>query len=77
MTVNKKVNSKFYDFGLLPSKLIGTQNPTPGSVIYNELATANLIDFYLIPHKVIEGTATPTQYRLIYYNAKNVPVEGK
>ena len=48
-------------------------NPSSGSVIYNELATNNEIDFFLVPQKTDIGTVTPTQYKLVYYHAENTP----
>lgn len=68
--VNKKVNSKFFDFDQKNKERFG--NPTSGSVIFCEMASHGQIDFYLVAQKVNEavGTATPTQYRLIYYKAE-------
>ena len=72
MTVNKKVSSKFYDYG--KNKETGKPyacNPESGSVIFCEMASNNQIDFYLTPQRVLSGTATPCQYRIVYYNGQN------
>ena len=66
-TVNKRVNSKFYDFNPKNPKQFG--NPTSGSVIFCEMASGDMVDFYLVPHKVEEkqGSALPTQFKLAYF----------
>lgn len=74
-TVNKKVNSKFYDFKQnTEANQMFVNNPSSGSIIYCEMAARNEIDFYLVPQVVSSesGTASPSQYRLIYYKAKNL-----
>jgi hypothetical protein len=48
--VNKKVNSKFFDYDQKNTNNFG--NPTSGSVIFCEMTSNNQVDFYLIPQKV-------------------------
>jgi hypothetical protein len=74
MTVNKKVNSKFYESGTNENKQRWVKNPSSGSVIFCEMASNGQIDFYLTPMRVPSGAATPCQYRIIYYNAKDQPI---
>lgn len=73
--VNKKVNSKFFDYDQVNKARFG--NPTSGSVIFCEMASHGQVDFYLVAQKVLEdtGTATPTQYKLIYYKPEGHPEE--
>jgi aubergine len=74
--VNKKVNSKFYDFD--QKNAHDFRNPSTGSVIFNQMASAGQIDFYLVPQKVDEcmGAAIPSQYKLVYYKPAGEPEES-
>lgn len=71
MTVNKKVNTRYYMHAKNKEGEDIYKNPVPGSVIYCELASNDEIDFYLLPQKTEIGTASPCQYRLIYYHPEH------
>ena len=70
LTVNKKVNSRFYLQGVKDKSKIA--NPKPGSVIYCEMSNWEAVDFMLVSHKVDESScASPCQYRLVFYKPQN------
>ena len=74
LTVNKKINSRFYMQRVEQKGEVSEKayyNPKPGAVIYNELASNDQIDFYLVPQKTETGTASPCQYRLVYYHPQH------
>jgi aubergine len=76
LTVNKKINSRFYMQRVEQKGEVSEKayyNPKPGAVIYNELASNDQIDFYLVPQKTETGTASPCQYRLVYYHPQHEP----
>lgn len=49
------------------------RNPNPGSVIYSQFASRDLLDFYLVAQKTELGSASPVQYRMIYYHPEGQP----
>lgn len=65
IVVNKKTEMKFFE---------GTKNPQPGTVV--DLACVNpfIYEFYIQPQYVNQGTATPTNFHVIYDTIK-VPCE--
>ena len=65
MTVNKRVATRFFDNSTKEAR-----NSSEGSVIFDEFARNNTMDFHLISQHVenADGTATPTQYRIVYRN---------
>ena len=44
------------------------KNPETGLVVLNKITDLNKFEFYLQPQKVTQGSATPTQFRVIYGN---------
>jgi aubergine-like protein len=65
ITVNKRVSTRFFD-----NSTKDARNANEGSVIFDEFARNNTMDFHLISQHVenADGTATPTQYRIVYRN---------
>jgi hypothetical protein len=53
--------------------------PARGSVIFCEMASYGRVEFYLVAQKVSDnmGTATITQYKLIYYKAEGKHEEAQ
>ena len=80
IVVNKRVNSRFFANNSSGGNLQGKfrpklDNPTPGTIIFEPLATQNAYDFHLAAQKVTQGTCTPTHYR-IAYDATQIPQEA-
>jgi len=80
LTVNKKINTRFFDTGESNTQSQGkffprVSNPPSGSVIFDEISVDNLYDFHLAAQKVTQGTCTPTQY-IVAYNRSNIPQES-
>jgi hypothetical protein len=65
LTVNKRTSTRFFD-----NSTTDPRNAKAGSVIFDELAKNNTMDFHLISQHVEnhDGTAAPTQYRIVYRN---------
>jgi len=78
IVANKRINTRFYSDksegsrGKFQPKI---DNPTPGSIVFEPLSTENAYDFHLVAHKVVQGTSTPTRYR-IAYDASTIPQEA-
>eukprot|EP00347_Sterkiella_histriomuscorum_P023353 403334969 len=48
---------------------IEAQNPSPGTVLDNQLVKNNgeqIFDFYMIPHKALSGTAKPVHFNVVH-----------
>ena len=82
MTVNKKINSRFFiaegnnhqqqgGNKFIPKVL----NPSSGSVIVEEVSKNDAYDFHLAAQLVTQGTCTPTHYT-VAYNASKIPQEA-
>ena len=63
--VNKKTEMKFFE---------GDRNPRAGTVIDQGCVNPFIYDFYLQPHYVNQGTATPTNFHVLC-DQTNVPSE--
>jgi len=77
LTANKKINSRFYAVieGKASKSSKDFSNPISGSIIMEEMSVNNAYDFHLVPQFVNSGTATPTQYKVVYNNSK-IPQEA-
>lgn len=75
VTVNKKINSRFYNadkdrqqpLNKFISKLL---NVDSGSIIVEQLSQDNSYDFHLAAQYVTQGTCTPTLFRVAYDTTK-------
>lgn len=63
------VVQKRHHMRIFPLNNKGT-NANPGTVIDKEITHPNDIEFYLLSHAAIRGTARPTKYRCIYNKTK-------
>ena len=68
--VNKKIELKFFE----NNNNSGFDNPRGGTVIDTTVVNPNIYEFYIQPQYVNMGTATPTNFHVIYDNTK-VPCE--
>jgi aubergine-like protein len=71
ITVNKKINTRFYD----PCEKVGkfaprVSNPSSGTCVFDELSVDKLFDFHLAAQKVTQGTCTPTQYIVVHNDSQ-------
>lgn len=65
VTVNKRTSTRFFDNSGKDPK-----NVSEGSVVFDEFARNNTMDFYIVSQHVenTDGTAIPTQIRIAYRN---------
>ena len=77
MTVNKKINARFYagEQNQQNKFVPRVSNPNSGSVLVEALSKDESYDFYLAAQLVTQGTCTPTHYT-IAYNKSKVPQEA-
>lgn len=59
IVVTKRINTRIFN---------GDQNPPPGTVVDDVITMPERYDFYLVSQHVNQGTATPTNYNVIYDN---------
>lgn len=68
--VNKRTDSKFYEAQSEGKGGLNYQNPLPGTVVLEDLCQADVYEFYLMAQKVTQGTAIPTQYKVLFDNSE-------
>lgn len=61
LIVNTKITSRFYEL-----TRNSVYNPSSGTVVFDELETNGLYDFYLTPQRVTQGTCTPIHVIVAY-----------
>lgn len=57
IVVTKRINTRIF---------LGPNNPPPGTVVDDVITMPERYDFYLVSQHVTQGTATPTNYNVIY-----------
>lgn len=60
IVVTKRINTRIF---------LGQQNPPPGTIVDDVITMPERYDFYLVSQHVTQGTATPTNYNVIYDNS--------
>lgn len=80
MTVNKKINTRYFSIDKEnlqnPNKFVPElSNPDSGSIMVESLSQDNMYDFHLAAQYVTQGTCTPTLFRIAYDKSK-VPQEA-
>jgi hypothetical protein len=69
IVVNKKTDSKFFEFSNN-----SVNNPKEGTVIDTQVVTPGVYEFYLQPQFVNSGTATPSHFHVIH-DSIGIPIE--
>lgn len=61
VVVSKRINTKFF-------KIAGNEadNPPPGTVVDDVVTLPERYDFFIVAQAVTQGTATPTNYNVLY-----------
>lgn len=71
IVVTKRVNTRFWQ----RSPNNGASNPEPGTVIDNTVTLRERYEFFLLSQKTGQGTASPTNYNIIYDTTELTPIK--
>lgn len=71
IVVTKRVNTRFWQ----RSNGNGVSNPDPGTVIDNTVTLRERYEFFLLSQKSGQGTASPTNYNIIYDTTELTPIK--
>jgi aubergine-like protein len=63
--INKRINQRFFS-----QEKNEIYNPRSGTLVCDRVVHDDYFEFYLVPQNVTQGTATPTNFKIIANTAK-------